>query len=43
MVFKTAQKKWIQRIGLRLLSLVADDVKFTNGEQTIESNNMSTA
>ena len=46
MVFKllqTAQKKWIKLRGFRLLSLVADDVKFKDGEQIIESNNRSAA
>ena len=46
MVFKllqTAQTKWIKLRGFRLLSLVADDVKFKDGEQIIESNNRSAA
>ena len=46
MVFKllqSAQKRWRRIRGFRLLSLVADNVKFKDGEQLKMSNNRSAA
>ena len=46
MVFKllqSAQKRWRKIRGFRLLTLVANDVKFKNGEQVNEQQNTSAA
>ena len=46
MVFKllqSAQKRWRKIRGFRLLTLVANDVKFKNGEQVNEQQNRSAA
>ena len=42
-LLKSAQKLWRKIRGFRLLTLVANDVKFKNGEQVNEQQNTSVA